>query len=143
MTAPRGGAPELQNPVMTVTQTDDAGHLGISGEGVGYAVGRCAVLLKCANPKCSQQWHYLREGKLFHLSPTPKIQALVGDSSDTLDERFWLCDRCAKEMTLVWGGTQVRLIPLRPHPSRKETVFCNKAIVKGRTRERVGAGEAR
>lgn len=97
---------------MNVTPNDDTSHFAVSGDGLEFSVGRCAVLLKCANPKCSQQWHYLREGKLFHLSPTPDIEALIGESLPTLYERFWLCDRCAKEMTLIWGGTHVRLIPL-------------------------------
>ena len=101
-----------QSLVMNVSRFDDAGHFRILSDGVGSAVGRCAVLLKCANPNCSQQWHYLREGKLFHLSPTPEIEALIGDSLDALYERFWLCDRCAKQMTVVWGGTHVQLIPL-------------------------------
>jgi hypothetical protein len=92
------------------------------------------VLLKCANPKCSQQWHYLCEGKLFHLAPTPRIQALIGDSSDTLDERFWLCDRCAKEMTLVWGGTDVQLVPLSQNRSLIQAISCNKLVTKGRTK---------
>ena len=97
---------------MKVTQNDDAGHPATPGYGIRYESGRCAVLLKCANPNCSRQWHYLHEGKLFHLTPTPEIQALIGDSSDRLYERFWLCECCAKEMTLVWGGTHVQLIPV-------------------------------
>lgn len=113
------------------------------GDGVCCRVGRCAVLLKCVNPKCSQQWHYLREGKLFHLIPTPEIEALIGDSSDKLCERFWLCERCAQEMTVVWGGTHVQLIPLSANPSHMQAVSCNKVAIKERTRACVGAGEAR
>jgi hypothetical protein len=112
---------------MKITKTNDAGHLAISRDSISYAVGRCAVLLKCANPKCCQQWHYLREGKLFHLSPTPEIEALIGDSSNKLYERFWLCERCAQEMTLVWGGTHVQLIPVSTNQSLMQAASRCKA----------------
>lgn len=68
------------------------------------------MLSKCANPECSEVLHYLHQGKIFHLSPTPEVQAV--DESPALYERFWLCDRCSKVMTLVWGGAEVQLKPL-------------------------------
>lgn len=68
---------------------------------------------------------------------------MIGDSSDKLYERFWLCERCAKEMTLVWAGTHVQLIPLTPNPSCMQAVSCNKVVSKGRTRTRLGMGETR
>ncbi|HYM76402.1 MAG TPA: hypothetical protein VE377_10535 [Candidatus Dormibacteraeota bacterium] len=74
------------------------------------------MLSKCANPECSEQFRYLHQGKLFHLTPTPEIEMLDGEFSSSLYERFWLCDRCSKEMTLVWGGTGVRLAPLPAKP---------------------------
>lgn len=90
----------------------------------------CTVLSKCANPMCTQQWHYLHEGRVFHLTPTPEIQALVSESSNKLYERFWLCNRCSKEMTLVWGGTHMRLVPLPANPFPIETVAASRVVIK-------------
>ena len=43
-----------------------------------------------------------------------------------LHERFWLCDQCSQEMTVVWGGTDAEVTPLPtkppdpvPSPARK------------------------
>jgi hypothetical protein len=74
------------------------------------------VLSKCANPECSEQFRYLHQGKLFLLNPSPEIETIDGEFSASLYERFWLCDRCSKEMTMVWGGTGVRLVPLPAKP---------------------------
>jgi len=75
------------------------------------------MLAKCANPECPEQFRYLHQGKLFHLTPTPEIEMFEGEFSPSLYERFWLCDRCSKEMTMVWGGTGVRLVPLPAKPA--------------------------
>lgn len=65
------------------------------------------MLSKCANPECSEVLRYLHQGKIFHLSPTPELEAAA--LNPALYERFWLCDRCSKIMTIVWGGTEVEL----------------------------------
>lgn len=70
------------------------------------------MLSKCANPECSEILRCLHQGKIFCLAPTPEVESLTGEMHPVLQERFWLCDRCSKEMTLVWGGTQVELVPL-------------------------------
>ena len=69
------------------------------------------MLSKCANPKCSEIFRYLHQGKIFSLAPTPEVQTVTG-MLPGLEERFWLCERCAREMTLVWGGAQVKLVAL-------------------------------
>lgn len=69
------------------------------------------MLSKCANPKCSETLRYLHQGKIFSLAPTPEVQT-VTEMLPALEERFWLCERCTKEMTLVWGGAQVKLVAL-------------------------------
>ena len=73
------------------------------------------MLSKCANPKCSEILRYLHQGKIFCLAPTPEVQSVTGVPIPAFEERFWLCERCSKTMTLVWGGTQVKLVrlPLR------------------------------
>ena len=70
------------------------------------------MLSKCANPECSEQFRYLHQGKLFHLNPTPELQALGDDFCDALYERFWLCEQCCKRMRVVWDGTQARIASL-------------------------------
>lgn len=73
------------------------------------------MVSKCANPECSERFLFLGRGKLFHLSPTPDVEA-IGGESQVLYERFWLCDECCKKMTLVWGGTEAKLVPLTAKP---------------------------
>lgn len=70
------------------------------------------MLTKCANPACSAQFKYLHQGKLFHLTPIPELQARHDRSLEFLYERFWLCDSCCKKMTVVWGGTAAKVVPL-------------------------------
>ena len=74
------------------------------------------MLSKCANPECSEQFRYLHQGKLFHLSPTPNLHVLDDDSYDYLYERFWLCDHCSRIMTLVWNGSEAKIVPLPTQP---------------------------
>ena len=68
------------------------------------------MLSKCANPDCSQTLRYLHEGKIFYLAPTPEVQIASGMLTPALHERFWLCARCSREMTLTWTGTHVSLV---------------------------------
>ena len=70
------------------------------------------MVSKCANPECSERFLYLHQGKLFQLMPTPEVAAVEEGFLPVLSERFWLCDRCSKTMTVVWGGTGAHLVPL-------------------------------
>jgi hypothetical protein len=70
------------------------------------------MLSKCANPECSEMFRYLHEGKIFNLDPTPEVTIATGMLHPELQERFWLCGRCSKDLTLIWGGTNVRLVRL-------------------------------
>ncbi len=74
------------------------------------------MLSKCANPACSEQFRFLHQGKLFQLTPLPELEAAAGFFLPQLYERFWLCDQCSKEMTVVWAGTEAKVIPLPPKP---------------------------
>jgi len=80
----------------------------------------CTLLSKCANPGCSEQFRFLHQGKLFVIIPTPAVWASVDDSFSFLFERFWLCDSCSTKMTLVWGGTKVKIVPLPEKPLNQE-----------------------
>lgn len=74
------------------------------------------MVSKCANPACSEVFMHLHEGKVFHLSPTPGVEEATGGLTSALCERFWLCERCSKRMTMVWGGSEIRLLPLLKQP---------------------------
>jgi hypothetical protein len=75
------------------------------------------MLSRCANPECSEKFLFLHLGKLFCLAPTPEIE--VSESAlSPLRERFWLCDHCAKIMTIIWDGTKATLTPLPPAPAQ-------------------------
>ena len=71
------------------------------------------MLAKCANPACSAPFRYLHEGKLFRLD--------LGAGPPSADLRiprqlqyFWLCDRCARTMTLEMHAGKVLTRPLQP-----------------------------
>jgi hypothetical protein len=64
------------------------------------------MLSKCANPECSETFRYLHQGKIFYLAPTTDVKIAMGTQHPKLHERFWLCERCSKEMTIAWDGSQ-------------------------------------
>jgi len=97
------------------------------------------MLSKCANPVCSEIFRYLHQGKIFCLAPTPEIEVAAGMPNPVLEERFWLCERCAKEMTLIWGGAQVTLVRL---PTREAAIPQPRAPGIRRTRPRARATSA-
>ena len=76
------------------------------------------MLSKCANPECTEKFLFLHLGKLFCLAPTPEIEAHPGAVS-LLEERFWLCERCAKIMTIIWDGIEAKLMP-RPQSTTQK-----------------------
>ena len=47
-----------------------------------------AMLSKCANPECSEQFRYLHQGKMFCLTPTRKVTAASYSSLKFVYERF-------------------------------------------------------
>jgi hypothetical protein len=81
------------------------------------------MVSKCANPACSEIFLYLHQGKIFQLTPTPEVETVGGGFLPSLYERFWLCDKCCREMTLVWGGTEPKLVPLRAEPVAQQSAL--------------------
>ena len=63
------------------------------------------MISKCANPDCSAPFLYLHAGKLFRIeveSPA-QFQSATGASKPVRRvEYFWLCDICAKALTLKY-----------------------------------------
>jgi hypothetical protein len=96
----------------------------------------CAVLSKCANPECSEQFRFLHEGKIFHLTPTLEVQEMSEDAFPSLYERFWLCDRCSTKMTLIWAGTHAKLVPLPAAPVAMPAVLAGKVVARKRSTKR-------
>jgi len=83
------------------------------------------MLAKCANPACNAPFLYLREGKLYQMevgadaplgTPAPNHQP--GPTGDRRPMRrlefFWLCGRCARQMTLAFDrGRGLMVVPTR------------------------------
>lgn len=76
------------------------------------------MVSKCANPNCSEQFRYLHQGKLFHLSPVPDLEHITEETCGGLYERFWLCEECCKKFTVVWDGEQAQVVSSRNRPAR-------------------------
>ena len=74
------------------------------------------MLAKCANPSCKTAFHRLRDGRLFQMETGLRGPQLVGEKKPAHKiEYFWLCSRCAIEMTLVFDrGKGVIAVPLEP-----------------------------
>ena len=83
------------------------------------------MLAKCANPSCKAPFLYLREGKLYQMEVTmdaarsvPEPNEQPGPAADRRPVRrlefFWLCGRCAPQMTLAFTrGQGVVVVPIR------------------------------
>jgi hypothetical protein len=72
------------------------------------------MLSKCANPVCSTEFIYLREGKLFvmeqPIKPALRQQGPVESKTANRLEHFWLCGPCSEDLTLEYSndhGVQV------------------------------------
>jgi hypothetical protein len=102
------------------------------------------VVSKCANPDCSEEFRYLHQGKLFLLNPTPDVQAATAGGHASMYERFWLCERCCKKLTLVWGGAQAKVVPLAAKSTTLPAVAFAGAVAKEHPRRRAAhAGHSR
>jgi len=97
------------------------------------------MVSKCANPECSEVFRYLHQGKIFLLCPTPEVEIVAGNAHPSLYERFWLCDKCSKRITVVWGGTQAKLVALPA--TTEEALSLNHAsgMTRGRLRGHAAA----
>ena len=77
------------------------------------------MVSKCANPRCSAPFHYLRDGKVFQLTvnqdPKAEPKLVSGQRTAHHIEHFWLCGACAQTMTLVVEkGKGVVATPIKP-----------------------------
>jgi len=76
------------------------------------------MVSKCANPGCEAPFRYFHTGKLFRLDKESGYERrrVMGDERAVKKpmrhiEFYWLCDDCAKKMTLIFdqaSGVSVR-----------------------------------
>jgi hypothetical protein len=78
------------------------------------------MVSKCANPDCVATFRYFHVGKLFRIETSAGLERRhsMGQDDAVLDrprlrrvEFYWLCDKCASKMTLVFdrdAGMSVR-----------------------------------
>ena len=76
------------------------------------------MLSKCANPSCSNELIYLRQGKIFMMEQSPDVATQSEDRAAAMPkpvqrvEHFWLCGPCSTDMTLTYDKQSgVRIIP--------------------------------
>ena len=67
------------------------------------------MVSKCANPECSASFRYFHTGKLFRIETSggQDRRRAMGRDDELIKplrrlEFFWLCERCASRMTLVY-----------------------------------------
>jgi len=81
------------------------------------------MLSKCANPECSTRFLYMRGGKLFRWDQLEGVKDSEASSGSTIKtksravEFFWLCDKCAPRMRVVFRkgvGITTRPLPSPP-----------------------------
>ena len=83
------------------------------------------MIAKCANASCGIEFRYLRGGKLYLLETKPIIsmsvlsppEAEFRENGLRSDEYFWLCEECAKLMTITSDGSGRALIKTRNEPT--------------------------
>ena len=73
------------------------------------------MVSKCANPACTASFRYFHDGQLFRLE-TLAARDQVDDNGMKKSERrlefYWLCDECARKMTLTFErGVGVSIRP--------------------------------
>lgn len=87
------------------------------------------MLHKCANPACSTQFRYLRQGKLFQVETeyfpgtSQRNERAVRKSKPSRHvEHYWLCDECAPYITLTFDGEGGMMTVPLPEAGGKKTV---------------------
>ena len=79
------------------------------------------MLSKCANPSCSTQLVYLREGKIFMMEADGQavIPASAAKKTARRVEHFWLCGPCSAQFTLAYDRHRgVQVVAKDPHAVR-------------------------
>ena len=72
------------------------------------------MLSKCANPSCSNEFHYFGEGKVFEIRWETSSGAThsPGKKKSKLIEHYWLCSRCSSTLTIAMDSARnIQVIP--------------------------------
>jgi hypothetical protein len=90
------------------------------------------MVSKCLNSNCSATFQYLGQGRLFcvDFAEVDRKRLLAGKplaipirNKVSTVEYFWLCDKCAADMTVSLTDTgEVRLIPLQASQTTRANV---------------------
>ncbi len=79
------------------------------------------MVAKCINPYCNRPFHYMDRGRLFVTDYPPSVS--VRPLHERKREHFWLCEECAKTMTVAvrheHDQVAIRIINLSPNGRRK------------------------
>lgn len=80
------------------------------------------MLSKCANPTCSTPLVYLREGKIFMMEQSLKLDVRpdgpVLMKPGNRVEHFWLCGPCSAEMTIIYDRQMGVVVVPKPRVQR-------------------------
>lgn len=49
---------------------------------------------------------------------------MAAEAKGLVAERFWLCDDCAKKLTVIWDGAQAKVVPLPEKPKANNIVLA-------------------
>ena len=76
------------------------------------------MLSKCANPSCSNEFHYFGEGKVFEIRWDSSSGVARGGHARQHHsvEHYWLCASCSGKLTLALDAARNVLIIPRPTP---------------------------
>jgi hypothetical protein len=74
------------------------------------------MLSKCANPSCSNVFHYFGEGKVFEIrweASSGAAHSSYGKKRKRI-EHYWLCSSCAITLTVAMDSARnILVIPRR------------------------------
>jgi hypothetical protein len=81
------------------------------------------MVSKCLNPHCSAILHHMSQGRLFRVdfteagkksAPMGKVVVASIRNKSCPIEHFWLCEDCAKSMTIALGDAgEIHLVSLQ------------------------------
>jgi len=83
------------------------------------------MLSKCANPTCCVPFRFLHEGRVFAVDPRPLALSATGTETWVKQrsgpiEFYWLCNDCARDLTLCVERGQVTTTKIPPGSGKSE-----------------------
>jgi hypothetical protein len=72
------------------------------------------MVARCANPSCSTEFKYFREGRLYEFTAGEDGSwKSLAESPGKLARRelFWLCQHCAQAFTMSCEDGKLRVVP--------------------------------